>query len=54
MAIVQKSLVSKELEAGMLRMPFELVIDRQSFFYYFAWPLNKPESLALTVYSDTR
>lgn len=51
-AIAQKSLVSKELEAGLLRMPFDLVINRQSFSYYFAWPLNKPESTALTTFRE--
>jgi LysR family glycine cleavage system transcriptional activator len=52
LAIAQKSMVTRELEAGLLRMPFELVIDRQSFSYYFAWPLNKPESSALTTFRD--
>ncbi|WP_341957927.1 LysR substrate-binding domain-containing protein [Pseudomonas sp. RC10] len=51
-AIAQKSLVSKELEAGLLRMPFDLVIDRQSFSYYFAWPVNKPESTALSTFRE--
>nr|WP_201192890.1 LysR substrate-binding domain-containing protein [Pseudomonas fluorescens] len=49
-AIAQKSLVGRDLEAGLLRMPFELVIDRHSFSYYFAWPLNKPESDALVTF----
>jgi LysR family glycine cleavage system transcriptional activator len=51
-AIAQKSLVSKELEAGLLRMPFDLVIDRQSFSYYFAWPVNKTESTALSTFRE--
>ncbi|WP_371928495.1 LysR substrate-binding domain-containing protein [Pseudomonas sp. SLFW] len=51
-AIAQKSLVNKELEAGLLRMPFDLVIDRQSFSYYFAWPVNKPESTALSTFRE--
>jgi LysR family glycine cleavage system transcriptional activator len=49
-ALAQKSLVSKELEEGVLCMPFDLVVDRQSFSYYFAWPLNKRESTALTMF----
>lgn len=49
-AIAQKSLVGKDLEAGSLRMPFELIVDRHSFSYYFAWPLHKPESSALSTF----
>ncbi|MGY2284503.1 LysR substrate-binding domain-containing protein [Pseudomonas gingeri] len=51
-AIAQKSLVINELESGLLRAPFELVINRQSFSYYFAWPLNKPESSALIAFRE--
>lgn len=51
-AIAQKSLVSKDLEAGVLRTPFDRVIDRQSFSYYFVWPSNRPESTALAVFRE--
>lgn len=43
-AIAQRALVRRELEEGSLVTPFRTVLDRASFTYYFAWPVERKES----------
>lgn len=49
-AIAQRALVARELREGILRMPFDLVLDRGAHTYYCAWPSNRPESPALQAF----
>jgi LysR family glycine cleavage system transcriptional activator len=49
-AIAQKALIEKELSDGALIAPFELILDRGEYTYYFAWPAEKAESAALKAF----
>jgi LysR family transcriptional regulator, glycine cleavage system transcriptional activator len=51
-AVAQKVLVDRELAEGVLVTPFSLALDRGEHTYYFAWPEDRPASLALTVFMD--
>jgi LysR family glycine cleavage system transcriptional activator len=43
-AIAQRILVSDDLAAGRLVMPYQFVLDEGPFTYYLIYPKNKPQS----------
>lgn len=51
-AIAQKALIEKELADHTLEAPLGLVLDREDYTYYFAWPTGKPSSGALRAFRE--
>jgi LysR family transcriptional regulator, glycine cleavage system transcriptional activator len=49
-AIAQKALVEKELTDGSLIAPFDFVLDRGRFTYYFVWRADRPQSPAVVAF----
>jgi LysR family glycine cleavage system transcriptional activator len=49
-AIAQKALVEKELADGSLVTPFDFVLDRGRFTYYFVWRADRPQSPAVVAF----
>jgi LysR family glycine cleavage system transcriptional activator len=50
--VAQKALIEKELKEGILIAPFDMVLDRGAFTYYFVWPDSKPVSVALGAFTN--
>ncbi|MEF7613298.1 LysR substrate-binding domain-containing protein [Aquincola sp. MAHUQ-54] len=51
-AIAQQALVEKELAEGTLVAPVAFTLDRGRHTYYFASPLDKPETAALQAFRE--
>jgi len=51
-ALAQEVLVEREIAEGTLVFPFDFVLDRGAWTYYFSWPTTRPEPVALQAFRD--